>query len=181
MLFTKRPVQIEAFRWTGGPDQEEDPVWIVDAIKAGTVSVSRGIAAEKQKSGIAYPPALYINTPEGTMVAHPGDWIVRGVAGEIYPCKPAIFSQTYRASTPVQHERPAGDIVVALGECDPADGDGFSLMSEAARMIERMRGALHEIDAGEGYPGMRSLLTVLTREMMQQIAHEALSSCGQAQ
>jgi len=179
MLFTKRPVQIEAFRWTGGPDQEEDPVWIVDAIKAGTVSVSRGIAAEKQKSGIAYPPALYINTPEGTMVAHPGDWIIKGVAGEIYPCKPDIFSQTYRASTPVQYERPAGDIVTALRECNTHDEDALSVMSEAARVLERMRDALREIDTGVGYPGMRSLLTVLTQEMMQQIAHEALGSYSQ--
>jgi len=38
MKYRKKPVVIEAFKWTGGPDQEEDPVWIVEAIKKGEVS-----------------------------------------------------------------------------------------------------------------------------------------------
>jgi hypothetical protein len=41
--------------------------------------------------------ALNIDTLEGTMRASPGDWIIRGVAGELYPCKPGIFAQTYEA------------------------------------------------------------------------------------
>lgn len=40
---------------------------------------------------------IYIDTLEGTMQAEPGDWIIRGVAGEFYPCKPNIFKQTYEA------------------------------------------------------------------------------------
>ena len=36
-----------------------------------------------------------IETLEGTMVADPGDWIITGVKGERYPCKPDIFAQTY--------------------------------------------------------------------------------------
>lgn len=36
-----------------------------------------------------------IITPEGTMWASPGDYIIRGVAGEFYPCKPEIFEATY--------------------------------------------------------------------------------------
>ena len=39
--------------------------------------------------------SLLIKTPEGTMRADPGDWIIRGVKGEIYPCKPDIFEATY--------------------------------------------------------------------------------------
>ena len=41
--------------------------------------------------------ALEIVTLEGTMYASPGDWIIRGVAGEFYPCKPDIFAATYEA------------------------------------------------------------------------------------
>jgi hypothetical protein len=41
--------------------------------------------------GIAIP------TLEGEMIASPGDWIVRGVQGEFYPVKPAIFDATYEA------------------------------------------------------------------------------------
>ncbi len=36
-----------------------------------------------------------IDTLEGKMVASPGDWIIRGVRGELYPCKPDIFTATY--------------------------------------------------------------------------------------
>lgn len=39
--------------------------------------------------------SLFIGTLEGTMEARPGDWIIRGVKGEIYPCKPDIFAATY--------------------------------------------------------------------------------------
>lgn len=36
-----------------------------------------------------------INTLEGVMVAQPGDWIIRGIKGELYPCKDEIFKATY--------------------------------------------------------------------------------------
>lgn len=39
-----------------------------------------------------------ISTLEGTMTASNGDWIIRGVKGELYPCKPAIFAATYDAA-----------------------------------------------------------------------------------
>ncbi|NCC96422.1 MAG: hypothetical protein EOM02_06225 [Synergistales bacterium] len=81
MRYRKKPVEVEAFRWTGGQDQTEDPVWIVEAIKKGVVSVSY--------------PYLYINTLEGVHKANPGDYIIRGVKGELYPCKPDIFEATY--------------------------------------------------------------------------------------
>lgn len=42
--------------------------------------------------------AMEIPTPEGVMVAHENDYVIRGVAGELYPCKPDIFEQTYEAA-----------------------------------------------------------------------------------
>jgi len=48
------------------------------------------------------PPAkdcrLVIRTREGDMTAMPGDWIIKGVAGEFYPCKPEIFAATYETA-----------------------------------------------------------------------------------
>lgn len=84
--FRKKPVVIDAFRWTGDRDQTEDPDWIVEAIFRGSV--------------MFMPPRgpdikMVIRTLEGQMWAAPGDWIIRGVAGEIYPCKPHIFEATY--------------------------------------------------------------------------------------
>lgn len=40
-------------------------------------------------------PVLKIETLEGTMIAQVGDWIIKGVNGEFYPCKPDIFEKTY--------------------------------------------------------------------------------------
>lgn len=40
---------------------------------------------------------MNINTLEGTMRANIGDWIIKGVNGELYPCKPDIFEKTYEA------------------------------------------------------------------------------------
>lgn len=83
MKYRKKPVVIEAFRWTGGPDQTEDPVWIVERIQDGSVFFADG--------------RLHIKTLEGTMAADVGDYIIKGVKGELYPCKPDIFAATYEA------------------------------------------------------------------------------------
>ena len=48
---------------------------------------------------------VYIETLEGTHRADPGDWIITGVKGEQYPCKPDIFGQTYE---PVTESVPCG-------------------------------------------------------------------------
>lgn len=44
-------------------------------------------------------PPVKIETPEGTMVANTGDWIITGIKGERYPCKPDVFEATYEAVT----------------------------------------------------------------------------------
>jgi hypothetical protein len=40
----------------------------------------------------------FIDTPEGRLRVEPGDWVITGVAGENYPCKPDIFQQLYTAA-----------------------------------------------------------------------------------
>lgn len=84
MKYRKKPVVIEAFEWTGGPDQKEDPVWIVEAIKRGDVTFTNSGSTQ-----------MFIKTLEGTMAANVGDFVIQGVQGEIYPCKPEIFKATY--------------------------------------------------------------------------------------
>lgn len=96
-LWRKKPVVIEAFQWTGDKDQLGEPEWIVEAIKTGVV----GIDAE----------GLNIVTLEGVLTASHGDWIIRGVKGELYPCKPDIFASTYEPAD----EDPATNMVGATG------------------------------------------------------------------
>lgn len=83
LKWRKKPVVIEAFRWTGGPDQTEDPDWI----NAPGVAFFENAGTPQC--------VMKINTLEGVMTAQQGDWIIRGVKGEVYPCKPDIFEATY--------------------------------------------------------------------------------------
>ncbi len=89
MKYRKKPVVIEAFRWTGGVDQTEDPEWIVEAIKDGRVAII---------SDSYNTPYMVIQTLEGRHIAQPGDYIIKGVAGELYPRKPDIFERTYEVA-----------------------------------------------------------------------------------
>ena len=90
MKYKKKPIIIEAFRWTGDQTQVEDPEWIIEAIKQGTVQFRK-------------PELLccvmMINTFEGIMTAYRGDWIIKGVKDELYPCKNDIFEATYEEAT----------------------------------------------------------------------------------
>lgn len=89
--YRKKPVVIDAFKWTADEHQTDDPVWIVEAIKRGDVLI-----------GAESPPedptiVMRIKTLEGWMTGQIGDYIIRGIKGEIYPCKPDIFEASYDA------------------------------------------------------------------------------------
>ena len=85
--YRKKPVVIEAFLL--GVDDE--PEWFKDAVKAGVV---------KEYNFGHGTTACKIRTLEGEMVRLGGvDYIIRGVEGELYPCKPDIFEKTYERVT----------------------------------------------------------------------------------
>ena len=86
MKYRKRPVVIEAM-----------------VLDGHTVEVARWLTA----NGVTFhadthptdaaQDVLHIETLEGTMRAEPGDYVIRGVKGEFYPCKPDVFEATYEA------------------------------------------------------------------------------------
>lgn len=82
-LYRKKPVEVEAFQFTSG--DVELPDWV-------PASVSGFFISDLYPDGKV---RAQIQTLEGTMHADIGDWIIRGVKGEIYPCKPDIFELTY--------------------------------------------------------------------------------------
>lgn len=61
---------------------------------------------------------LFIETLEGTMEAKYGDYIIQGVAGEFYPCKPDIFTQSYEMATPEAEETYLTRMIVEYAELD---------------------------------------------------------------
>ena len=86
MKFRKKPVVIEAQQFRGTNDSADEIVkWMTGE--------GIGVWAGAQGSGPVH--FLTIPTLEGEMRADAGDWIIRGIKGEFYPCKPDIFSATY--------------------------------------------------------------------------------------
>lgn len=89
MKFRKKQIEIEAMRFDGN-NAGEVISWIKMSVSPADVSmfVNR-LMLTADRSEIIIP------TLEGDMLASQGDWIIRGVAGEFYPCKPHIFDATY--------------------------------------------------------------------------------------
>jgi hypothetical protein len=80
--FRKKPVVIEATQWFSVGDHPK-------VVKA-TMEQAAGLTP-----GVLWDHCGYVKTLEGGHVVNPGDWIITGVKGEHYPCKPDIFADTY--------------------------------------------------------------------------------------
>lgn len=78
MKFRKKPVVIEAVQWTG-KNLDEINTFLDD-----------GLGEELREN-----KPFTIETLEGDHTCKVGDWVIRGIMGEFYPCKPDIFEQTY--------------------------------------------------------------------------------------
>lgn len=101
--FRKKPVVIEAQQWWPPGDERHDPTMLVRR-KGNSVSPPDyrqvGDLFEEfpeGQYGLGGPGVYMIKTLEGDMKVSPGDWVIIGVAGEKYACKPDIFEQTYEA------------------------------------------------------------------------------------
>lgn len=78
MKFKRKPVIIEALQWNGSEDRLDE---ILKFAKGFVISC------------VGQELAIY--TLEGRMIANNGDWIIKGIKGEFYPCKPDIFEASY--------------------------------------------------------------------------------------
>lgn len=84
MKFRKKPVEIDAVQWDGTPSFKFTQDLIPYSDKC--------LIELEYTSG-----QLFIRTLEGRMEVSPNDWIIKGVSGELYPCKPDIFEKTYES------------------------------------------------------------------------------------
>lgn len=86
MKALKKPVEVECFKWDGDLKLQDGtyyvPEWAIEAEQ-------KGVLLFKGQGD------LYIKTLEGDMLANIGDYIIKGVNEELYPCKPDIFKKTY--------------------------------------------------------------------------------------
>ncbi|MFE6903801.1 hypothetical protein ACFVFJ_44470 [Streptomyces sp. NPDC057717] len=88
--YRKRPVEIEAVHYDGTNRDE--------------IAAFMGRLAQVEEKKLPGPgrglhDGIVIHTLEGDMTASTGDWIIKGVQGEFYPCKPDIFAATYEEVT----------------------------------------------------------------------------------
>lgn len=94
MKYRKLPVVVEAIQWKGDNLKEViEMIGLNDSVKHLSWSEYEKLADENKK--------LKIFTLEGTMMASIGDWIIKGVNGEAYPCKPDIFEKTYEIDSKI--------------------------------------------------------------------------------
>ena len=106
--YRKKPVEVEAVVWTGSNDEEIKKF-------AGDSAVFQDIVAsifDIEYNIVPCTRKLYFQTLEGLMEASVGDYIIKGVKGEVYACKPDVFKMTYEpVEEPVAPPCEPGDVV----------------------------------------------------------------------
>ena len=117
--YRKKPIVVEASQWLTNGDHPQDYAFDTQGFENGEVRIFTG--AERKAKGWEGSVVRYfqrpdisgstlcehcgqiihnhgwIDTLEGGHIVCPGDWIITGVRGEVYPCKPDIFAATYEA------------------------------------------------------------------------------------
>lgn len=87
MKFRKKPVAIDAWQWIKHGDVSHAPITKIDVDDDWVCAVCGEKASDHANC----------RTLEGYHIVCPNDWIIKGVKGEFYPCKPDIFEMTYEA------------------------------------------------------------------------------------
>ena len=102
MKYRKKPVCIEAVQWNGTAENASVIInWILSS-----GSRSARYHSPDERSDLSYDsPKIEIDTLEGSITASPQDYIIQGVQGEFYPCKPDIFEATYELADEAQPQR----------------------------------------------------------------------------
>ena len=86
----RKPVVIEAWQFVPGAQREELPVWIDRRWFHDDGEVASDSAAKRPRT-----PYMLIPTPAGVLRADITDWIIRGVKGDVYPCKAVVFDASF--------------------------------------------------------------------------------------
>ena len=88
--YRKRPVAVQAVRFTLEDLEERCPAWLKEDLKEGIVFYRFDIVGDHD-----WKMEWFVKTLEGEHKITPGDYLIRGIKGELYPCKPDIFKETY--------------------------------------------------------------------------------------
>lgn len=130
--FRKRPVEIEAvqLRWD---------TWDEMCKFADVGRLADGKPEGTYQNGDSNKICLAIPTLEGVMTAVENDWVIRGIKGELYPCKPDIFAATYAIVEPLvvsDEDRARQDAAIAKHVA------GIEKLADAVKLLRKMMMAL---------------------------------------
>ena len=95
--YRKKPVTVDAVQWDGKKEfpSPEWPEWLLEAARTGPFETGHFWVPLVTGPYPSDGRIARVLTLEGPLVVRPGDWIIRGVKGELYPCNPDIFALTY--------------------------------------------------------------------------------------
>jgi hypothetical protein len=173
LQYRKKPVVVEAFQMT--PEQRKDkwgwPEWLHQAWNKQPSEVG---SVFWTGMGLPGDNTIFVNTVEGVMSVAVDDYIIRGVAGELYACKPEIFEQTYE---PASQESKAEDFRQRL------DAERVELADRFHRLTEFINGVgYHRLPVDQREllcmqrDAMNLYLTILDRRIALLIRQDAAES-----
>lgn len=139
--FTKKPVTVEAFQMTEARrmDNRDWPEWLNEAWNK---EEGQPGALFRQNMDAPLPDLLCIQTLEGVHLVNWGDWIIRGVKGELYPCKPDIFEMTYDLAALQSQPAEVSDAEIYalwVEHCETTEKTTRQLVCDFARAILALR------------------------------------------
>lgn len=132
-LYLKKPVVVEAWQFNG-EDRCDWPAWVKGHASTALYYTDSG-----------KPKYISIATLEGVMFANRGDWIIKGVKGELYPCKPDIFAETYDPVLP-------GDEIPGGASGTSREDPSASSSGDASRILDRAPHSEGEVGADPASP-----------------------------
>ena len=176
LRFTKRPVTIEAIQWTGKNLREV--ITFTDG-PPDTRSHHAGMAWEAYADLVARDGLMIYTLEDGPdrrakHFADIGDWIIRGVKGEYYPCKPDIFEATYDRAAHVQNpaeiEHVAGDV--------SKNGAGLNMMDLIDAYAEARHRQGHSSYNAQTAAALQAVIALLDRIAELESELEAVGAGG---
>lgn len=115
--YRKKPVEVEAIQYDGS-NVVEIALFGAMVFETNALAWDYGAGAYRYPGGKwaftgeggMHPNCLLVPTLEGDMLARPGDWIIKGVQGEFYPCKSDIFEATYERVADDERTDPVSEV-----------------------------------------------------------------------
>lgn len=124
--YRKKPIEVEAVKWLKHGDHPE--VKRLPFLRHLAIGLSLGL------QGQTHPDLMgWINTLEGGHEVTPGDYIIKGVAGEYYPCKPDIFEETYELATKIRKKGTSEAVSRKASKGLRTNKEKYDKMTQAAK------------------------------------------------